>query len=102
VQPPAEVIARLGLEPESNPTFYRGKGCGACRGTGYYGRISCFEFITLNDEIRSAIMQKKSAAEIRQLATLQGMRPLLHDGMAKALKGITTLEEVMRAIYVEE
>jgi general secretion pathway protein E len=83
-------------------TFYRGRGCDHCRGTGYYGRTSCFEIMMVNDVIASAITRRESAAEIRRLARSIGFRSVRDDAIEKARQGVTTLEEILRAVWVEE
>ncbi len=99
--PEPEVLEALGLDEASGP-FYRGRGCEHCRGTGYYGRTSCFEIMMVNEVIASAITRRESAGEIRRLARSLGMRGLRDDAIEKAKEGITTLEEVLRAVWVEE
>ncbi|MFQ6099356.1 MAG: GspE/PulE family protein, partial [Armatimonadota bacterium] len=100
-QPPPDVLKRLGLEDVSGD-FYRGAGCEHCRDTGYYGRISVFEVMPLTDDIRQAILRSASASELRKIAEEQGVESLRDDGIHKARQGITTLEEVLRAVYIEQ
>ena len=100
-QPSEDILKRLGLEGQRR-TFYRGRGCGECRGTGYRGQIGVFEVLIIDDELRAAIVNKSSASELRRIARVRGVENLRDDGTAKAQQGITTLEEVLRAVYVEE
>jgi len=97
--PKQELLDSLGL---AGGTFYRGRGCDQCRGTGYYGRTSCFEILMVNDVISLAITRRESAGEIRRLARSLGMQGLREDAIGKAKQGITTLEEILRAVWVEE
>ena len=92
-----EVLKQLGLDPKGldGAKLYKGIGCDRCGGTGYRGRYAVHELLVVDDEIRHAIIQGKSAAEIKGLARKKGMRTLREDGLYKALQGITTLEEVM-------
>ena len=76
--------------------LYRGTGCDKCRGTGYRGRFGVFELLTITDQIQKLITQRATAAEIRIAAIQQGMRPMRLDGIAKAIAGHTTLDEVAR------
>ena len=78
-----------------------GKGCTECRQTGYKGRTAIFEFLLLDDDIRSLILKSVSAGEITRLAKSKGMRTLREDGMEKVRQGLTTIEEVMRVTQVE-
>jgi type II secretory ATPase GspE/PulE/Tfp pilus assembly ATPase PilB-like protein len=83
-------------------TYYRGRGCDHCRGTGYHGRIACFEIMMVDDVIGSAITRRESSGEIRRLARSLGIRGLREDAVDKAREGLTTLEEIVRAVWVEE
>jgi type II secretory ATPase GspE/PulE/Tfp pilus assembly ATPase PilB-like protein len=98
-EPTQEMLDTLGLEPG---TFYRGRGCDHCRGTGYFGRTSVFEIMMVNEVISSAITRRESAGEIRRLARSLGIRGLREDAVEKAREGLTTLEEILRAVWVEE
>jgi type IV pilus assembly protein PilB len=84
------------LNNESKIKLYRGKGCSFCKNTGYYGRISIYELIVLDEEIKSLIVTKASSNVINNLAIKNGMKTLKDIGMEKALQGITTIEEVLR------
>ncbi len=95
---PEELREEFSLE---ETTLWRGKGCKECATTGYRGRIAIFELLTINDEIRQMIMDKATSGEIREKAIEMGMRTLREDGIIKAKKGITTLDEVLRVTQVE-
>jgi len=97
--PKQEELDTLGID---GGTFYRGRGCDHCRGTGYYGRTSVFEILVVNDAVSAAITRKETATEIRHLARSLGMACLKDDAVAKAREGMTTLEEVARAVWVGE
>jgi type IV pilus assembly protein PilB len=93
---PEEILANFGLEDTGSLKFYRGKGCKKCRDSGYRGRLSIIEVLPVTDGIRESILKASSAMEINRVALEEGMRPLMQDGWIKVLKGVTTLEEVMR------
>jgi len=76
--------------------LYHAVGCAHCGNTGYIGRISIVEMLTMSDGIRSQVMQHASAGDIRSLAIQQGMRSMFEDGMRKVMAGVTTIEEVLR------
>ncbi len=82
----------------NNKNFYKGKGCAACDDTGYKSRIGIHEVLVIDDEVREAIMRRANATEIKKIAVKNGMRPMLEDAFEKALKGLTTVEEIMRVI----
>ena len=97
VDPDPSVMRRLGLNEKDleGKTLYRGVGCERCNGSGYKGRYAIHELMVIDDDIRKAIVEGKSATEIKELARKKGMKTLREDGIYKALQGITTLEEVM-------
>src|SRR5690606_40308508 len=74
----------------------RGRGCAACRGTGYRGRTGIFELVTVDDELRAALLRRRDAGALRRLALERGMRPLRLDGWRQVAAGVTTPEEVLR------
>ncbi len=97
VEPDPSVLRRLNLKEEDfkDVTLYRGVGCERCNGTGYKGRYAIHELMVIDDDIRRAIVEGKSATDIKELARKKGMKTLREDGIYKAMQGITTLEEVM-------
>jgi type IV pilus assembly protein PilB len=78
------------------PVFYRGAGCKHCGGSGYAGRIGIHEFLKVTPQIREAILRERNYDEIMDVAVQQGFRNLRYDGFKKALRGLTSLEEVIR------
>jgi type IV pilus assembly protein PilB len=76
--------------------FFKGKGCDQCAGLGLKGRQGLYEVMAMSTKIRRLIMQNASADEIRDMAIDDGMLTLRMDGWLKVLKGITTLEQVIR------
>jgi type IV pilus assembly protein PilB len=80
---------------------YHGKGCVHCHGSGYSGRISINEVLVSTEAIRTAIINKASASELRLLAQRNGMTTMFQDGMKKVESGQTTTEEVLRVIHEE-
>ncbi len=97
--PKQEILDSLQID---GGTYYRGRGCDHCRGTGYHGRIACFEIMMVDEVIGSAITRRETSGEIRRLARSLGIQGLREDGIAKAREGLTTLEEILRAVWVEE
>jgi type IV pilus assembly protein PilB len=77
-------------------TFFKGKGCDACGGTGYKGRAGLYEVMALSPELRRMILRGASTAELQEQAVKEGMLTLRMDGIVKLKKGITTLEEVVK------
>ena len=77
-------------------TFYRGKGCDTCGGTGYKGRAGLYEVMSLSPEVRRMILKGASSTELSEQAVKDGMLTLRMDGLVKIRNGITTLEEVVK------
>ncbi|MFW6066547.1 MAG: GspE/PulE family protein, partial [Planctomycetota bacterium] len=102
--PSEEQLFELNLTPEEveGRTFYRGRGCEQCRGTGYSGRTAIFELMLLDDELRSLIMDRRSTNVLREAARKRGMRTLREAGLLAIYDGITTIEEVASQTIYEE
>lgn len=100
-KPPLDAVKRLGipLDGDSTVTFYRGRGCDHCKGTGYKGRIGVYELMIMNDKIRDLVLTRSSSHLMREAAVQVGMKSLKEDAMEKILLGTTSLEESMRVIY---
>lgn len=77
-------------------TVYRGKGCTACRETGYQKRIGLFELLMVNNGVRERILHRDAASSIRTEAIASGMKTLHDDGILKFYEGVTSLDEVFR------
>jgi type IV pilus assembly protein PilB len=77
-------------------TFYKGKGCEQCNGSGYKGRAGLYEVMALSPELRRMILKGASSAELQEQAVSEGMLTLRMDGLVKIKKGATTLEEVVK------
>lgn len=75
---------------------YRGAGCRACNRSGYRGRMAISEMLPVGDEVQQLIVEKAAAGRLRSAANTLGMRTMADDGAAKAARGLTTLDEVMR------
>ena len=86
---------------EAGQTLWRGTGCRDCRHSGYRGRLGIFELLMIDDDIRELIIQRKSAGEISDLARTKDLKPMRTDGWAKVLKGITTVDEIVRVTKVD-
>jgi len=80
----------------STKTFYRGKGCDACGGSGYKGRAGLYEVMDISPDVRRLIMHGASTDELREQGLREGMLTLRMDGLLKASRGTTTLEEVIK------
>lgn len=102
--PSASELRAAGVTPEQaeKANFMRGRGCNHCRQTGYRGRIGIFELMKMTSILRELTFAQAPTQEIRRKARAQGgMRTLLEDGVMKAMKGTTTLEEVLSICHAE-
>ena len=96
---PDEVLERIQFGPDTyseTPTFVRGRGCNKCKEIGYKGRVAVIEAMTNYPEIEKQILGRASSSQIKQVAIECGMRSLRQNALAKAAKGISTVEEVLR------
>ncbi|MDP9347598.1 MAG: type IV-A pilus assembly ATPase PilB [Gemmatimonadota bacterium] len=98
VKYPEEYLLGAGLKREEvdGVTFYRGRGCDSCGGSGYKGRQGLYEVMAMSPTLRRMILQGASTAELQAQAISEGMLTLRMDGMKKVARGITTLEEVIK------
>jgi type IV pilus assembly protein PilB len=78
--------------------FYRAVGCSRCGGTGYRGRVGLYELMVVTNEIRELVLRRSSTEEIARAAEREGMIRLRDDGLLKAARGITTIEEALRVV----
>ncbi|HOM80692.1 MAG TPA: type II secretion system ATPase GspE [Armatimonadota bacterium] len=104
-EPDPDAIREVGLtaEDRARATFTRGAKCEECGFTGYRGRAGVFELLTVDDEVRRMITQRTSAVEIKRYALAnQGMRTLIADGRDKVVRGLTTIDEVLRVCQRDE
>jgi type IV pilus assembly protein PilB len=93
-----EALTAYGHVPQGLGTFttYGGKGCPLCNFTGMRGRVAIYEVMAVTPEIRELILRAAPTAELRTVATSQGMKTLRQAGLLKVIEGITTVEEVLR------
>jgi type II secretory ATPase GspE/PulE/Tfp pilus assembly ATPase PilB-like protein len=102
-RPTDEEMEVLGIrKSEKTPKLSRGQGCVNCNGSGYKGRCGIFELLQLTPDIQDLVYQKKSSAEIRDLAIRNGMRTLREDAVVKVLNGTTTMDELLRVTKIGE
>jgi len=98
VADPAAKLAGLNYKapPDLPPSLWEAVGCDECTRTGYRGRVGIHEFLTMDASFHPAIVNGLDMAKLQQLAKERGFRPMFQDGMNKALRGLTTVEEVLR------
>jgi general secretion pathway protein E len=95
-----EMVDQMGLARfvvAGDVTLYHAKGCAHCSNTGYMGRLCIIEMMTMTDALRTLMMKHANATEIKAQAMTDGMLTMYEDGLRKAVAGLTTIEEVLRA-----
>ncbi|RLB23981.1 MAG: type II secretion system protein GspE [Deltaproteobacteria bacterium] len=101
--PKPDLLSRLSMSHEDLPfTFYRGKGCAKCNYTGYRGRTVIEEVMVMGHKMRELVQAGASADTLREAAMATGMTKLGVSGLRKIREGITTIDEVLRAVHQKE
>lgn len=93
---PEIAAAAARLAPRETPNWRRAVGCPACQGTGYRGRVGIYELVDVDPVLQGLVMQRATAGEMRRHASAKGGLTLREDGLLKALRGLTTVDEVVR------
>jgi type IV pilus assembly protein PilB len=98
-----ETLRLLKVEPgrAEDVVFYRGRGCRACGGTGYFGRLPIFEFLVMDKEMRETLIAGGTESQIRATSRQKGYGGLLESGVNNIFQGLTTAEEVLSATFME-
>ena len=97
-----ENLADLGFLPNKELVLQKPKGCRLCKNTGYRGRLGLYELLIADPEIKELMLQKASPALVAETARrTQNMKTLREDGVAKVVKGITSVEELNRVTLRE-
>ena len=98
-RPTARDLQRLRVRASdlAGAEFKQGRGCHHCHYTGYSGRVGVFELLVLNEPVKDAILNRKTSFEIRRISVeTSGLITLVEDGIAKAARGQTSIQEVLR------
>ena len=103
VKYPDTLIRESGLDPAQyrDRTFFEGAGCLECNGTGFHGRAAISELLDLSDRIRTMILDRRPASEIKKAAHEEGMTFLRESALHKVMDGQTTLREINKVTFVE-
>ncbi len=81
---------------------WRARGCVACRGTGYKGRIGAYELLSFGDDLREALAQGAPGSQLRNIARAEGQQSLAAEAIRLVLDGLTSVEEVLRVIPIRQ
>jgi type IV pilus assembly protein PilB len=100
---PDSFLVESGLDPRNfrDKTFFEGSGCLECNGTGFHGRAAISELLDLSDRIRTMILDRRPASEIKKAAKDEGMLFLRESALNKVMEGTTTLREINKVTFVE-
>jgi type II secretory ATPase GspE/PulE/Tfp pilus assembly ATPase PilB-like protein len=100
--PDTELLRRCRISPERESNFFappkHETGCERCGDAGFCGRIGMFELLTVNDAIRKLIREKASPSQLKTAARQAGMVALKENGFRLAIRGATSLDEILRAV----
>jgi len=94
--PSEEMKEFLTLQGFPDQTTYYGKGCDKCRKTGYAGRLGIYELLVMDDHLRDMVTRNPDVNQLRKLCRERGLVTLREDGLAKVMKGLTTVDEILR------
>jgi len=95
-QPGPELQKRLGLSQQY--ALYQKLGCAACANAGFRGRVGIHEVLSIDGELKQAIIDSRPDGDLRRMAESKGMTNMVKDGIAKAVRGLTTVDEVYRSV----
>jgi len=97
-EPHDDELGRIGIRRNSleNGVLYRATGCEKCFNMGYSGRMAIFEMLVINDDIRNLTLSKVDSSQIKRKGLEHGMTTLRMDGADKIIRGLTSVDEVMR------
>jgi type II secretory ATPase GspE/PulE/Tfp pilus assembly ATPase PilB-like protein len=96
---PADVLTKVRVGPGDGVAFVKGRGCVECAHTGYRGRTGVYEILTVDPALNDLIRARADSKQIRAAAGRAGFTSLLDDALAKAVAGLTSLDEVLRVAY---
>ncbi len=99
--PDQDLLERIGLREGGKVHLVKGKGCPACYDSGYHGRVGIYELVRTDAALKSLILTNPSVEEIREFQRKAGIPSLWMEGLKKVQERQTTVEEVLRSVYVE-
>jgi type IV pilus assembly protein PilB len=99
--PPKSLLDELGWGDEKGLRLVEGKGCPACYDSGFKGRIGIFELLEVESELKQLLLATPSVEEVRRYQREANVSTLRREGLAKAKAKLTTVDEVLRTVYVD-
>lgn len=95
-EPSGDMQEFLELQGLGGATLFKGKGCDRCRKTGYVGRLGIYELLVMDDTLRDMVTRNPDVTSLRKYCRERGLVTLREDGMQKVMKGLTTVDEILR------
>ena len=93
----AELVAlKMEAKDIEGCNIRKGKGCDRCRKTGYAGRLGIYELMVMDDAMRDIVTRNPDVNQLRKLCREKGLVTLRQDGFDKVMKGMTTVDEILR------
>jgi len=101
---PIQALIDAGVPPDEAPSYicHRGKGCPACNGTGYKGRVGFYQVMPMLEEIRELILNGANTSEIKRESMRLGIKSMRQSGLTKLKEGVTSFEEVLRVTVADD
>ena len=95
-------LKKIGIDPaDMNGVVHFGEGCDECFQSGYAGRTAIYEFMPIDETLRTLVMENATATELKRSAVKRGLVTLREDGRDKVRNGLTTIEEVLRVTQLD-
>ena len=103
-EPPPSLLASFGALAQAieRPMFRRAVGCPACKRSGYRGRVAIVELLVITEAVAMLVLNRSDAHDIERAGIDGGMAVLLADGLSKAAAGLTSIEEVLRVVSIQD
>lgn len=100
---PVSSLVDIGFPQEEADAIriMKGKGCQACGGTGYKGRIALYEVMPVKEDLKEMIVKGATATELKRAAIKSGMKSLRMSGLTKIREGVTSIEEVLKVSFAD-
>jgi type II secretory ATPase GspE/PulE/Tfp pilus assembly ATPase PilB-like protein len=100
-EPPPSQLKLIPEELRAQAQFRRGAGCDQCHHTGFSGRMPVCELLVASEPFREAVLKKVPTSALEEIAIQQGMRTLWQGGLSRAIGGLTTMDEIVRALAAD-
>jgi len=100
--PAKELLKQLKLDTDKNIRLSKGKGCQSCYDSGFKGRIGLYELVEVDQDLQRLVLENPSGEQLKKFIAQKNIHTILNEGIEKVIEGVTTYEEVTRAINTRE